>query len=192
MMRHVVMALCLTGLVLGVGACESEDDASSSEVPKTSTDVQAGKRVETDSLPAPDVRVETMAGESLHLAQQDGKVLLINFWATWCAPCRKEIPDLVDLYADLEEEGLVILGISVDQDGRAAVEPFAKKHEINYPIILDPDQTLEPHFEGLYGLPTTYVIDPNGRIVQRVTGIFPTEKMKPDIKAMLDADESSV
>lgn len=191
-MRHVVLVLSLTGLLLGLGACESEDDASSSAVPQASSDVQAGQSVETDSLPAPDVTVETMDGQSLNLADQDGKVLLINFWATWCAPCRKEIPDLVDLYSDLESEGLVILGIAVDQDGLEAVEPFAKKHEINYPIVLDPDQTLEPHFDGLYGLPTTYVIDPSGHIVQRVTGIFPTEKMKPELEEMLGTTESSV
>lgn len=127
----------------------------------------------------------TLDGETINLNEQDGKVVLVNFWATWCAPCRKEIPDFIDLYDDLKSEGLLIVGVSTDQEGRSVVAPFVEKESINYPIVTDTSKTIQSAFDSMYGLPTTYVVNTDGKIVRRILGIFPTDEMGPELKDML-------
>lgn len=171
-------------LLVGLTACGSGDDGSDTASPAPQS-TQSGTDYQTDPVPAPDLTLETMNGQTLNLAEQQGKVILVNFWATWCAPCRREIPDLVELYSELQSEGLIIVGIAVDQEGAKVVEPYVKKQKINYPIVLDPDQSTESHFDAMYGLPTTYVINPKGKIVRRVLGVFPVDDMKSELKKML-------
>ena len=191
-MRHVRLLLCWMGLLLFVlGGCGEEDTPAPADAPKTSEQARSGTSYQTNPVPAPDVTLQTMDGRTINLAEQPGKVILVNFWATWCAPCRKEIPDLVNLYSELQSEGLEIVGIAVDQEGAEVVKPFVKKQKINYPIVLDPDQSTESHFEAMYGLPTTYVVNPEGKIVRRILGIFPIEKMKPRLKEMLGSGETT-
>jgi len=142
-----------------------------------------------DPEPAPDVTLETMDGESIALARRPGEVLLVNFWATWCAPCRKEIPDLIALQDDLGPQGLTVIGVSLDQQGEEVVTPFLDNHTgdeaVNYPIVLDPEGEVEQAFGGVYGLPMTYVVGPDGRVHHRVLGLFPVEEMRPKLTAML-------
>lgn len=187
-MRTLSVFLLCAGLVLGVSACQSDEDQSPSNAPRTSAEAKGGKTYEMDPTPAPDLTMETLSGEEINLAEQQGKVILVNFWATWCAPCRKEIPDLIDLQSEMESDGLRVVGIAVDQEGKSVVQPFVEKQDVNYPIVIDTTRTIESHFEAMYGLPTTYVINPEGQIVRRVLGIFPVEEMKPTIKEMLAED----
>lgn len=184
-MRHAFSALLCIGLLIGVGGCGADDDQSPADAPRTSQQAQSGTSYETDPVPAPDVTLETMDGRQINLAEQNGKVILVNFWATWCGPCRREIPDLIDLYSDMKDEGLIIVGIAVDQEGAEVVEPYVQEQSINYPIVLDPDQSVESHFDAMYGLPTTYVVNPEGKIVRRVLGVFPVDEMKSTLKDML-------
>jgi len=190
-MRRLLLPLLCAGLLVGLSACGSDTDQSSPPLQSPDKSSSTGTGYETNPTPAPDLSLKTMDGQTLNLAEQKGKVVLVNFWATWCGPCRREIPDLVDLYSELKSDGLVIVGIAVDRDGEEVVKPFVEKQTINYPIVLDPDQSTEKHFDAMYGLPTTYVVSPEGKIVQRVTGIFPTEEMKPMLKEMLGATEAS-
>lgn len=184
-MRRLHVLFWCVGLLFALGACGSDDAPSPTDLSQPDPSSTSSKSHETDPYPAPDVPMETLDGETLNLADQSGKVVLVNFWATWCGPCRREIPDLVNLYSDLRDEGLVIVGIAVDQEGAEVVEPFVNEQQINYPIVLDPEQSLETHFDAMYGLPTTYVVNPEGKIVKRVLGVFPVEEMKPKLKKML-------
>lgn len=151
----------------------------------------AGKVRTVEPEPVPELMLETLNGESIALDEQDGRVLLINFWATWCAPCRKEIPDLKDLYSDLEQEGLTIIGVALDREGREVVAPFAEEHAINYPIVIDTEGTAEAEFGPIPGLPTTVLVTPEGQITKRVVGIFPTDEMKSTLRDMLNASGSA-
>ena len=136
---------------------------------------------------APDFSLPTLSGDSLHLADLKGKVLVLNFWATWCGPCRYEIPDLIALQNDLGSDDFLVVGISLDDEGPELVREFAEALEINYPIALD-DGSVAEAFGGVYALPTTYVIDQAGRISHRTIGLFPTETFKSDLLTMLGSD----
>lgn len=195
-MQRVLPFLWSLGLVVLLVACGGEksggEKSSDSDAPSSSSTSGPlpGKVQDVDPEPVPGLTLETMAGPSLDLADQDGRVLLVNFWATWCAPCREEIPDLNDLHAELEDDGLRIIGIALDRQGREKVEPFAEKLSIKYPIVIDAEGTAESEFGPIPGLPTTIVVDPDGQITNRVVGIFPVDEMKPTIEEMLDAGRS--
>lgn len=192
------LAAVLVGLALiaSLGGCASDDAAHSSSQTSQSTASSppstrmGGAYTSTEETPMPDVTVETLDGTSIALDEQDGKVLLLNFWATWCAPCRKEIPDLIDLQNELGSEGLTVIGISLDREGESAVRPFMEQHGINYPIVIDTSQELESTFGPLQALPTTLVVNPEGTITRRIIGIFPTEQMRPELEAMLEPSDA--
>lgn len=193
-MRRLFSILLCGGLLVLLAACGTENDRSRSPNagPETSqTAPSSGTNYETNPVPAPDLALETMDGRTINLADQKGKVVLVNFWATWCGPCRREIPDLVDLYSEMKSDGLEIVGIAVDQEGAEVVRPFVEEQSINYPIVLDPDQSTESHFDAMYGLPTTYVVNPQGQIVRRILGVFPIDEMKPTLEEMLKANSST-
>lgn len=190
-MRRFALLLLGVGLLFALTGCGSDDNQALDEGVATSQSSSSSNTYETDPVPAPDQPMDTMDGRTINLADQDGKVILVNFWATWCGPCRREIPDLIQLYEDLKDEGLVIVGIAVDQEGGEVVRPFVEEQQINYPIVLDPEQSMEKHFDAMYGLPTTYVINPEGKIVKRVLGVFPVEDLKPELTTMLNENNPS-
>jgi len=191
-MRPLRSILLCVGLLIGVGACGSDtNDHLPAEAPRTSQQAQSGTSYQTNPVPAPDLPLEAMDGQQINLADQKDKVILVNFWATWCGPCRREIPDLVNLYSEMKDEGLLIVGIAVDREGADAVKPYVQGKSINYPIVLDPDQSTESHFDAMYGLPTTYVVNPEDQIVRRVLGVFPVDEMKPMLQDMLASAPSA-
>lgn len=193
-MRFPVPSVLVLGcgllLTVGLVGCGNDTESSRADVPKTNQDVQQHRIHEPDPYPVPDTTLQTLDGNDLNLASQDGRVLLVNFWATWCAPCRKEIPDLIDLQDDLGDDGLTIVGISLDQEGESAVTSFLRDYDINYPIVVDPQGRMEAGFGATYGLPTTFVVNPSGEVVKRVLGIFPTEELRPELESMLRAETS--
>ena len=122
--------------------------------------------------PAPvgDLSLETLAGQTLRMADLRGKVVLVNFWATWCGPCREEIPFLVRL-AERYPDHLAIIGVSEDEGGTDMVVAFAQQHGVNYPVVMS-TPTIKRSFPGVFALPTTFVVDPDGQIVQTHVGLI--------------------
>jgi len=127
----------------------------------------------TPPEPAPDVAFETPAGGTVGLADFRGRVILLNFWATWCGPCVEEMPALDALQAALGDRPFDVVAVSIDRGGAADVQPFYDAHGIgNLAVYLDPLGAAPRAFEAL-GLPTTVLIDPQGRVVGRYTGAAP-------------------
>lgn len=117
--------------------------------------------------------VRDLDGKAISMADLKGKVVLVNFWATWCPPCRAEIPDLIALQAKYKDQ-LVVIGVSEDEIPPEEVKAFATGQKMNYPIVMSSPE-LSKIFKGVAALPTTFVIDPEGRIQQRHTGMLHPE-----------------
>ncbi len=123
---------------------------------------------ETTPQSAPDFTVKTLDGRELTLSQLRGKTVLIDFWATWCAPCRESIPHLVHLYKTYDRERFELIGMSLDRGDPKAVENFAKSMDIPYPIAIAPEEVAKGF--GVTKIPTTIIIDREGKIQERILG----------------------
>jgi len=126
-----------------------------------------GKEVKESGL-APDFSLKTLEGHEMTLASLKGKVVLIDFWATWCGPCRESIPHLVDLYKTNRERGFEVIGVSVDKGETEVVRRFSKAMNIPYPILIASEAVTRSY--GVTALPTTILIDREGNIQERVIG----------------------
>jgi peroxiredoxin len=126
-----------------------------------------GKTVK-ESGSAPDFSLKTLEGQEVTLASLKGKVVLIDFWATWCGPCRESIPHLVDLYKNYREKGFEVIGVSVDKGESEVVRRYSKAMNIPYPILIASDAVTRNY--GVTALPTTFLIDREGKIQERVIG----------------------
>jgi peroxiredoxin len=131
---------------------------------------------ETENTPAPDFALKDLDGNALTLGAFKGKVLLLNFWATWCPPCRAEIPDFVETYRDFKVKGLEIIGVSVDKVTPAKLRNFLSQAKINYPIALADRKFLDDYEPGNY-IPVTILIDKKGVIRFRQVGQIDKETL---------------
>lgn len=138
---------------------------------------------------AADFALPDLAGKTVRLSDFKGRVVLVDFWATWCIPCLEELPDLKALYAKHKERGFVIVGISIDDMGKEVVGPFVKENQVPYPILLT---DLDP-VEGfpVRGLPTAYLIDRRGFVVKKYFGFKFPEELNKDVSALLDQGAGS-
>ena len=149
----------------------------------TAEDRQPTIRFVRNPDPAPDFSLTSLDGKPVTLAGSKGKVILLNFWATWCGPCRAEIPDLVELQNKYKEH-LQILGLVVDDDDQDAIKDFAEKFGINYPVALATND-IRLQYGGIAALPTSFVLDSEGRIVQKHEGLRDPVLYETEIRALL-------
>ena len=149
----------------------------------------AGRKTAPTNAPdphkkAPALSGPTLAGKTLSLSGFAGKVVLVDFWATWCDPCREEIPDLVNLRERLKAEGFEILGVSMDEEGARAVKSFIAKQPISYPVILN-DGERPPAGWTVPGLPTAYLVGRRGELLKRWFGEKDMRDLAKDVTSAL-------
>ena len=136
-----------------------------------------------DPDPAPEFKLKDLAGRDLNLEASRGKVILLNFWATWCGPCREEIPELIALQHRYKDR-LQIIGLVVDDDDEKEIRNVIRSEGINYPVALaDPDTRFA--YGGIAALPTVFVISSEGRVVQKHVGLFNPALYETEIRALL-------
>jgi peroxiredoxin len=138
-----------------------------------------------DRKMAPDFTLTDASGQSVKLSESRGKVVLLNFWATWCAPCEREIPWFVEFQRANEGRGFTVLGVSMDEGGWASVKPYIGRKGVNYPVMIGNDG-VAGLFGGLKTIPLTLIIDRYGRIAAIHAGLCRKDEYESDIRAVLN------
>ena len=138
---------------------------------------------QSSSSPAPDFALPDLEGKTVRLSDFKGKVIILDFWATWCPPCVKEIPHFIELYEQYKENGFQMIGIAIQSGSASNVRQFAEEHGINYPILMG-NREITREYGGINAIPTTFVIDRQGRIVEKYIGYRAKEIFEKQLKAL--------
>jgi thiol-disulfide isomerase/thioredoxin len=186
--NFALLAAMLWIVTTNFSACHSGNATSTSGAAGTTvTDAKGNKPA------APDVTFKDLDGKDVALASLKGKVVVINFWATWCDPCREEIPWLIEFQQKYADKGFTLLGVAMDEEGKSVVQPFVQTTPfdvnghpatMNYPIVLG-DDDLAAKFGGLLGLPTSIVISRDGKIQKKYIGSVSRAALEKDIQSLL-------
>jgi thiol-disulfide isomerase/thioredoxin len=137
---------------------------------------------------APEFALSTLDGKVIRLSDYVGKIVIVDFWATWCGPCRMAIPELVELQNEYKND-LVIIGISLDQPNtQRNLKPFIESYGINYPIVLGTIEVVEA-YGNIRGIPTSFIVNQDGEIVNKFTGYVPKSYYTSDIDQLLNSSE---
>jgi len=178
---RIALGVCaLAGLGLALTALQSHAQL---QQPPQQQQQQAVIRFVRDPDPAPDLKAKDLNGQELNLEAYKGKVVLLNFWATWCGPCRAEIPSLIRLQ-EAYKDRLQIIGMDVDDD-EAQLRAFAKNQGINYPVAMT-SLPVRLAYGGIGALPTLFVINRDNKVVQKHVGLFNPALYEIEVRALLD------
>ena len=154
-----VGALLAAGIVLGLAGCAKQK-------------------------PVLDFALKDSDGKTVKLSDYRGKVVLVNFWATWCAPCKIEIPWFVEFQKEYPKSDFVVLGVSMDEDGWDSVRPYMSAHQLNYPVVVGGD-SIERMFGGVDDLPTSFLMDRDGHVARKHIGLISKDAWEDEIGNML-------
>ena len=135
-------------------------------------------------LSAPDFMLKDIQGNTFRMADLKGKVVIVDFWATWCAPCKVEIPWFIEMYDRYRAQGLEVVGVAMDEEGVDVVKPFAEEFKMNYRVVLG-NEAVATQFGGIYGLPTTFIIGRDGKIHDKHVGLVSRETFEEAVKKLL-------
>ncbi len=183
--RIAVAALSVLGMVCAAIYAGRVVAAGGKSAPQDPIENPASViRFASNPTPLPPFLVNDLDGNAVSTAALGGKVVILNFWATWCPPCREEIPEMIELASRFKDR-LQIIGVSEDDDPPGRVRDFARHMGINYSIIMGSSE-LEDEYGGVPALPTSFVIDTHGRIVQKHVGLYPMDVYDDEIRALLN------
>jgi peroxiredoxin len=151
----------------------------------------AKKARRSSAKPAPEFSLKDASGQTVRLADYRGKVVLLDFWATWCGPCKIEIPWFMEFEKEFKDQGFAVLGVSMDEDGWSAIKPYVQNMKMNYRVLLGND-AISTAYGGLDSLPTTLLIDREGGIASTHVGVsMGKEEFKDAIVKLLETTSVS-
>ena len=191
----VSKVLLIVGLLLVGGALAVYHFSPRFVPPQAAVRADTGAdtaKPESEPAPAPSVRgqnapafeLANLDGKKVRLADLKGKVVLVNFWATWCGPCLLEIPWFIDFQKQYGPQGLEVVGISMDEEGPSVVKPFVAKHQMNYTVVMGTSDSPEL-FGGIPGYPVTFMVDRGGKFYSKHLGLVTKEDVENEIKVLL-------
>ena len=193
--RFLVPVIVITAIVAAIWWLESRNDGGVSptgerygpvELPAALRSSGLDAKAEEGAL-APDFLLGRLDGTELRLADLRGQPVVLNFWATWCAPCRQEIPQLVDAYNRFRDQGLAVVGVNM-QEGKSIVLPYAEDFGMDFPIVIDVDGEVGDAYR-LLGLPVTYFIDRDGIVRSTFTGPFEDSDRGTEVRGAIEQTE---
>ena len=162
--RYFVAALAVTALLAFLLHDHSSSSAKAASV-----------KPDKDRREAPNFALKDADGKTVHLSDYKGKVVLLDFWATWCGPCRIEIPWFMEMERQNKDKGFEVLGVAMDDEGWEAVKPFLTEMKMNYRVVIGNDETAR-EYGGVDALPTTFLIDREGKVAAIHVGLDATRK----------------
>ena len=193
-MKTIKLFYLILALMLVVAGCKKKEPEPTQQT--TQTEVEAVEKPtkpavavekappQTADNPAPSFTLQDLSGNKVSLSDFQGKVVILDFWATWCPPCVREIPHFVELYDQYKAQGFAMVGISLDRQGVSVVEAFVQKYKVNYPILMNDGQA-DRAYGGIRSIPTTFVIDRAGNIRQKYVGYRDKAVFEAGIKTLL-------
>jgi thiol-disulfide isomerase/thioredoxin len=185
-MKRLQILVVLVSLLFMFGCNKNASDINKEQ--KTDSEVTQGSiesnNPNTSSDKAPAFTLDSPSGKKVSLSDYKGKVVIVDFWATWCPPCRRGIPDLVDIQSEFGNK-VAVIGISVDTDTRDQVASFAKNFKINYTVLYATPEVVQS-YGNIESIPTSFIIDKNGNIVNQFVGLTPKETYVSEIKKLID------
>ena len=152
--------------------------------PSDGADAAALKISDAQGSQAPEFTLKTLEGKSVKLSDYRGKAVLLNFWATWCAPCKIEMPWFIELYQQYKPQGLEVVGVAMDDSSQKEIADFVKEMKVNY-TILQGTEKVGDDYGGVQFLPETFILDRNGKIVKTMFGIHSESDFEDGIKQAL-------
>ncbi|MDX1982147.1 MAG: TlpA disulfide reductase family protein [Bryobacteraceae bacterium] len=170
---QTTLAAALAAALLFLGGCNS------------GSPVKAAVKAEKERKPAPEFTLKDSEGRPVKLSDYRGKVVLLNFWATWCGPCKIEIPWFIDFEKRFKDRGFAVVGVSMDEDGWEAVKPYLEEKKINYRVMIGTDE-LADLYGGVQSLPTSFMLDQQGRIASVHIGLVSKSVYENEIVHLLD------
>jgi peroxiredoxin len=183
----ICLPLAVAGILAAGAVLAGCDGSASSESPAPAVrdNATAAQRPPRSPEAMYDFALKDLDGNTVRLSDYSGKAVLINFWATWCPPCRAELPDLIAAHNELAGESFVILGISLDQTGPAAVQKYVQKSGINFPILMG-NQDVVTQYGNFRGIPTSFLLNSRHEQVKRYTGIVTRAQLTRDVQETLE------
>jgi thiol-disulfide isomerase/thioredoxin len=180
--RNLIVAALTISIALAFTSC----GCSGLSCQTASPDTVSGKRAATSQAVerVPDFKVKEIGGREISSATLKGKVAIIDFWATWCPPCRKEIPHFNRLYEKYRDQGLVIVGLALDED-EAAVRRFNQQLPIRYPVALA-SKEVQQLFGGIEVYPTAFLVSREGEVIKKYLGYTYPDELERDVSALIN------
>jgi peroxiredoxin len=195
--RHFLALRILLLAALFVASCQRSPKADlvrsngQNSSSGSAADPDAGLKPAGKRKPAPTFALKDAGGASVNLVDYKGKVVLVNFWATWCGPCKVEIPWFIEFQEKYKDRDFAVLGVSMDDDGWKSVKPYLAEHKINYPVVIG-TQLISDQYGSIDSLPTSFMLDRQGRIAAIHIGLAEKSEYQDEITKLLADAKASV